>query len=34
MAEGGRPASDTGDCYVVQVQKYSWKEFSAGEVNF
>jgi hypothetical protein len=34
MAEGVRPASDTGDCYLVQVQKYSWKEFSAGEVNF
>ena len=32
--DGIRPASDTGDCYVVQVQKYSWKEYDTGEVNF
>ena len=33
-AEGGRPTSDSGDCYIAQVQKYSWKEFASGEVNF
>lgn len=34
MAGGVRPTSDTGDCYIVQVQKYSWKEFATGEVTF
>jgi len=31
---GNRPASDTGDCYIVQIQRYSWKEYGKGEVNF
>jgi hypothetical protein len=31
---GIRPASDTGDCYIVQIQKYSWKEYDKGEVTF
>jgi hypothetical protein len=32
--DGIRPAGDTGDCYVVQIQRYSWKEYDKGEVNF
>ncbi|MEN9846674.1 MAG: hypothetical protein RIS36_1821 [Pseudomonadota bacterium] len=31
---GIRPTSDAGDCYIVQAQKYSWKEYDKGEVNF
>jgi hypothetical protein len=31
---GVRPASDAGECYIVQVQRYSWNEFSAGAVDF
>lgn len=31
---GIRPASDSGDCYIVQVQRYSWKEYDKGEVTF
>jgi hypothetical protein len=34
MVDGVRPAADTGDCYVVQIQRYSWKEYDKGEVNF
>jgi len=34
MVDGVRPASDSGDCYIVQVQKYSWKEYDKGEVDF
>lgn len=30
----GRPAADTGDCYIVQVQRYSWKEYDSGEITF
>ena len=29
-----RPSADTGDCYIVQSQKYSWNEFAMGEVDF
>jgi hypothetical protein len=31
---GVRPQTDSGDCYIVQIQKYSWKEYDKGEVNF
>ena len=31
---GIRPSGDTGDCYIVQIQKYSWNEYAVGEVNF
>jgi hypothetical protein len=29
-----RPASDSGDCYIVQVHRYSWNEYDKGEVTF
>lgn len=31
---GIRPGVDTGECFIVQIQKYSWKEYDKGEVNF
>lgn len=34
QVNGIRPTSDTGDCYILQVQKYSWKEYDSGDVNF
>jgi hypothetical protein len=34
QVSGGRPAADTGDCYIVQVQRYSWKEYDSGDVTF
>jgi len=34
VVNGVRPGGDNGDCYIVQIQKYSWKEYDKGEVNF
>ncbi len=34
QVHGGRPTADIGQCYIVQVQRYSWKEYDSGEVNF
>ena len=34
MVNGVRPGSDGGDCYIVQVQKYSWRDYDKGEVDF
>lgn len=31
---GLAPASDAGDCYIVQVQKYQWSSYSKFEVSF
>ncbi len=29
-----RPASDAGDCYILQVQKYQWSSYSKPEASF
>lgn len=29
-----KPNTDTGDCYVVQVQRYSWMEYDKREADF
>ena len=34
LVNGVRPGSDSGECYIVQIQKYSWKEYDKGEVDF
>ena len=30
----GRPAGDSGDCYIVQIQKYVWTEYDKTPVSF
>ncbi len=30
----GRPAGDSGDCYIVQLQKYVWTEYDKTPVSF
>lgn len=34
LVNGVRPGSDSGDCYTLQIQKYSWKEYDKGEIPF
>lgn len=34
LVNGIRPSSDSGDCYTLQIQKYSWKEYASGETGF
>lgn len=34
VVKGMRPKRDSGDCYIVQVQKYSWFEYGQSSVSF
>lgn len=34
VVKGVRPQRDSGDCYIVQVQRYSWFEYGQSPVSF